>query len=333
MFRYLIQTAACLIAFVTFGGSLAAQNVNPDRNTVVATNGLLLRTAPYSGSEVITGVPFGETVDVFDPCDYGQMTATTIRNYYRYDEPGKRAEYFPQDVSGQWVRVKYGRDTGFVFDAYLTEYFTPPTVFDDDANEVEPELVLLTPGEDNHGAIYHPGKYNFYGVYDAGPGLLALRKAEVGYFTAALDFEAALLISARPARDLLFIVGSKAPLRPHTFKAEGFTKHSLIYSGYDGPDAPEVVSAPGLQLETPGVDTYAEGPSFSVVTDGGEIPLVPPFPYADAVEYTGSGDIDGDGAPDYRLRYVTGEASRTVVFLSSLGYRGTASGLVSNLCC
>ncbi len=317
MFRYVLFLLLC-------SSILSAQSVDPRRNTVVATKGLNLRTAPGASSEIISGIPFGATVDVYDRCDYGHATIETISDYYRYDSNHGRPEYLDHHVTGKWVRVTYDRDTGYVFDAYLSEPFTTPTVLDDDANEISPEIVLLEPGLDVRRSAYDPAVYHYYGVYETGPDRLALRAVSLDYFVARHDSFTTLFASAKPSRDLLFIIGSKERMRPHTFSGKHFTRQSLLYSTHGeaaGMDLPDV---PGLAVEPAGVDTYAEGPNISVATTDGWVPLVPEYTYAEEVHLIGAGDVDGDGLADYRLAYVSEHNWRTVLFLSSKKWRSAS---------
>ncbi|NJC27954.1 SH3 domain-containing protein [Neolewinella antarctica] len=326
MLRYLLIT-------LLFTTTLSAQNINPDRNTVVATKGLLLRAQPSANGTIVTGIPFGETVDVFDPCDYGYLTAGNLRDYHRFDHGNGRLEYHDQTISGQWLRVRYGRDTGYVFDAYLAERFTTPTLLDDDANEIEPSLVMLEPGQDISASVYRPGDYHFYGVYETSPGRMALREVEINYFVASDELRDALFVSAKPARDLSFVVGSKTPLKPHTFSGRNFNAYSLIYTSYEGPERAKFGPSPGITVGEPGVDTFAEGPEIFVATPGGPVALRPDNSFAEEVFYAGAGDVDGDGVQDYRLIYSSERSWRPVLFLSSFGWKGVSFLTASGGCC
>ena len=87
---------------------------------VWAKSGLKLRKAPNLGAEVIKTIEFGDPITTthFKGFDNNTPGVEIIEDHYVLPE-GKKGTF---KLRGYWVKVKHGKETGHVFDAYLSEW-------------------------------------------------------------------------------------------------------------------------------------------------------------------------------------------------------------------
>ncbi|MEZ5048347.1 MAG: SH3 domain-containing protein [Saprospiraceae bacterium] len=101
---------------VLFALQSALCNTDPDTTTplskqfVTANSGLCLRNQPRSNATQITVIPFGAAVEILpDTLTYGEETVSYVK--------------------GQWKKVRYENQTGYVFDGFLAAYELPVNQF------------------------------------------------------------------------------------------------------------------------------------------------------------------------------------------------------------
>ncbi len=82
-----------------------------DKLTVWAKTGLTMRQTADSKGEKITAVPFGAVVTVLKE---------TLKT-----KPYSVTEFKGYELKGFWVKVQYGKMTGYVFDGYLSKLVAP----------------------------------------------------------------------------------------------------------------------------------------------------------------------------------------------------------------
>lgn len=107
--------------------ALDAQNLQPRQAGnywVIAKSGLNLRQGPSTGSEVITTVPFGLTVEVTEAATAANMKVDNIR--------------------GGMAKVLFEGQEGYLFDGYLSKY--PPPFMQDDG-EMYADLIRRKVGD------------------------------------------------------------------------------------------------------------------------------------------------------------------------------------------
>jgi hypothetical protein len=76
---------------------------------VMATSGLKMRATP-SGKKLLT-IPYnGEVEKINDGKSYGDLTVTEIKDF---------------KIKGEWVKVRYDGQEGFVFSGFLTQFLMP----------------------------------------------------------------------------------------------------------------------------------------------------------------------------------------------------------------
>ena len=135
-----------------------------DQLNVFAVSGLKLRTADHMQSEVLTVIPYGETVTVLNHFDLN--TAKTQRIDW---------------VEGRWIFVSYGVLEGYVFDGYLSRLPIP-----DDASQFCDECHELVNPLNN----YLDAHFRVQTILDSSP------KAEMN-FTYEYLLEQSLIVKRR----------------------------------------------------------------------------------------------------------------------------------------
>lgn len=323
--------------------TLTAQYISLGEQCVIATSGLNLRAAANTSGTVIASLPFGGSVKLFDPCDYGVDTIGELKDYYRvHDHLDSTASYADHKITGTWVRVAVGTDTGFVFNAYLGHCFDPdaPAYRYADNGEMIPEdYLLIYPGGGCGGEIYSPNVYNFYGVYSETNTQNSLRAIDVSFLMVTDDLEA-LLITTDDNRGLQFIIASKDKLKPHAFSGTFFNAPAIAHAD---PDAHDHYHDGHLDIPLPESITYDTTHAYGYpliqkvsLAKGGITQLLTTQAFATEIQLNGVGDIDGDGETDYVIGFSGEKESRITLYLSSLAASGEAVKEASNAwfsCC
>jgi hypothetical protein len=303
-----------LCSFIFLVGTCGrAQNINPTYNHVIAAGGLNLRVQPNTRASVIAAIPFGDQVNVFDHCDYGRDTVGYLQDYYRVHDHGtETTQYQDQAITGNWLRVTYGKDTGFVFSAYLWYDF----MLQHDDTAPEPDYIMISPGGGCGGVIYDPHAYHYYGVYEPDHGKMSLRAINISFLAVVDDFEA-LLITTNQPRDLRFILGSKKKLKTSSFSADYLDREARLFPlQHQGEDTIMGITIPGISFDT--LQPYG----YPVATNlrlniGGQQQVIPLATQPSEVFVSGLGDFDGDGHTDYLFFYPSDQASYLNLYLST----------------
>ena len=297
---------------------VSAQNVDPSYNHVIAAGGLNLRAQPNTAASVIAAIPFGDQVNVFDPCDYGRDTLGYLKDYYRVHDHGSESDrYEDQVITGNWLRVAYGPDTGFVFSAYLWYDFTSYR----DPSVPETDYVMISPGGGCGGDVYDPHAYHYYGVYQADHGQSELRAIDISFLAVVDEFEALLITTDHP-RNLRFIIGSKRKLKPSTFTADYLDHPARLFPlQFPKEDSITGVTVPGISLDTihANGNEMAAAVRFTQGTQQQTIPL--DYPRYE-ISLAGRGDFDGDGKTDYLLLLHSEQTAFLNLYLSSAAEAG-----------
>ncbi len=124
---------------------------NPNRNVVIASSGLNMRTKPNTSAEKLVNIPYGEKVKILHRDHYGLDTVYTIKSELQ-DHP----------VYGYWQKVEYQGHVGYVHNAFLKIQFDYRTSHHDNKNE---NYLLLMPGYDCSEVFYNSSEYFWYGYY------------------------------------------------------------------------------------------------------------------------------------------------------------------------
>lgn len=298
--------------------TLSAQAVDPTLHTVIATSGINLRAAASTSAEVLTAIPFGERVNVFDLCEYSRDTIGKMSDYYRMHGHLQDAAS-EAVVEGSWIQVTYGADTGFVFNAYLWHDFGITELYN--YNTGQPlDYDLIYPGAGCGAILYDPNALNFYGVYGAAETDLAVRRIEISYRTYDGDFGTSLLLTTEDSQHLRFIIVSRKALPAHEFAGSYFDVpahyhiHADIYAQdeeHEHRSLPDFIRLDTMHThyhqkqnygnrDTIIVHTRAYISEASLEMRGTKYTLFDRGIYYN-FSLEGKGDLNGDGYPDYLI--------------------------------
>jgi len=332
------------LILLLISAALSAQNVYPGPYAVIATGGLNLREAANSNAPIVATIPFGGRVTVFDPCLYNRDTIGQLKDYYRlHDHLQDSVAFADHVITGNWCRVTYGQDTGFVFDAYLSDTFDPTEPafgYDQNGKRIPQDQVLIYPGGGCGGVVYSPSVYQFYGVYSEGANVNSLRAIDVSYLQ-VYDGLTYLLITTEENRNLRFIIASRQPLPPHTFSGDYFDEPAIAHA--DPAAFHDHGPADHIDRPLPAAITFDTTHRYGSplihqlkITQGGKSQVLAANEYALGIQLEGQGDMDGDGKMDYLIGYEGGNESRVTLYLSSRAGVGEMVGVAASAwfsCC
>ncbi len=322
-----LQIILALLLSFSFTTLFAQYNPNDnydiDQNTVVAVNGLKLRSKPSLRGKVIDKIPFGQSLEIISSNHYGHDTlASDYRIYYAESQ----GEYYEPLLSGYWVKARYDGQEGYVFSAFLYHHFNA----DRDYNQ---KIALLTEGGNCYDNLHYRPDWHWYGLYDI-DGVHQLRKVKLDLFVEETELGPFLTIATQQNRASLFIVGSPRPLQEGRLFFSEYTGHGT--SIYRGGEVDEKA------LQDAALEVMAgEGEDYPLLValgrDGQKQVLNPEesyFGYPSALLWYG--DLDGDGELDYLINYGE-ESSETILYLSSKAKPGQLVAPVgayfSGYCC
>ena len=262
---------------------------------VIAVPGLNMRSQPSVTGEIVTVIPFGEMVDMYDGPSHGE---DTIGFHELYLYGSDQQNIYP--VIGEWVKVRYKDYEGFVFNPYLYAAWALNRV--KYPGQMNQDYFLLFPRMHCfYNFWYHPEAY-WYGVYEKG-GNVFLKKIKISFFQAFYNDFSGLGICADHNKGLLFIIGSKKKIeekklfKKHTEKR--WTNNFDEFANFE-------------------IDTLERGIKLILTAGDKKQNLTPKtrngYMYPSYLLW--EGDIDGDDENDYVIHY--GEkSSQTILYLSS----------------
>lgn len=96
------------IIMLSFQYSTIQSNLDKDYLFVMAPSGLKMRATP-NGKKLLI-ISYNAKVERLDKESYGTLTVEEIKGF---------------NISGDWVKVKYNGQIGYVFDGYLTQFVLP----------------------------------------------------------------------------------------------------------------------------------------------------------------------------------------------------------------
>lgn len=311
MKKLIILPLLFLLQTILFANGTLPANAT---RTVIATTGLHLRAEANTKGDILAYLPFGARVTLADECSYNPDTIGAIKDYVRfYDTLTHQQAYRDRPITGRWVKVNYGQESGFVFDAYLWSRMPTRSAVS------QPDYRLVYPGRPNQ-EIYDPNVYRFYGVYnDGAPGNYKLKAVKVTYLS---DWENAgqLLVTAEENRGLQFLLASKTSMREHRFTGNFFDRHAFFSANTKSTFQYPVDYKPfpaAFEIESLKHSQYASIRQISYTVNGQTQRLDMAFPSTEA-SLSALGDIDGDRHDDFIIE----SGGTHNLFLSSLAEEG-----------
>lgn len=114
-----------LIAFLTliiFSGNLMGSEPPINNKKVYAFSGLKLRVSPGLDTEVLTVIPYGESVKLLEKTELHESI---------------------EWMSGHWVKVQYGDVSGYIFDGFISDLPVPQHGFEMTKNDLDLTYPLI----------------------------------------------------------------------------------------------------------------------------------------------------------------------------------------------
>ncbi len=328
-------TAIVLTAFLigSFYNTIYSQDFyqfDERRNSVIAANGLNMRSKPNTTSTKVANIPYGEKVQILHRDHYGLDTVYTIKT-----------ELGDHPVYGHWQKVQYKEYVGYVHNAFLSFDFSHYNKPVPDTNN---DFILLIPGYHCSYDFYNSNDYCWYGYYqddslEGESSNNAYRKQiDVEFINVAADMAGCGAI-VKKNRNLKFIIGSKK-IFPET-NLENIDERAIYHRiGRDSITMDSSIVAEGkitmIRNEEP--TSYFDERFFYLNQDG-RTQLLNTVTKTYRIKLASvyrEGDFDGDGKTDYIFHH--GEDDLHLgLYLSSEGDEEQAVKLVSLLrrgpCC
>ena len=277
---------------------------------VIASEGLDMKTAPDIMAETIINIPFGEQIEYVEDISYGLDTLGYDTLYY-HRIPNKSI-IIP--YVGDWVKVKYNNQTGFVFNMYL---FGSNYLLKNNIANVNTDYVLLFPEMDCYSNWYPPDNFFWYGVYRVDDEY-EIRPVEISYyFYNAIPGPGFLVTSTNDNKNLCFIIGSNKSYRVGDVKGRTYSwkEGNLVISRQI---KSSVLNEHSLSLK---IDTNSNGHfgGYSLFLNeeyGNKQLLNLNKNWVGPITLYWKGDLDGDSQNDYIISFGD-KCNGVVLYLSS----------------
>lgn len=281
-------------------GSVTA---NLPEQTVVAVNGLNLRESPSLKSKVIASIPFLGKVQLLSESESFKDTVGTVcfLDYNKYT--------YKQYILGDWVKVQYQKQEGYVFNAYLMEEYSEELL-----HNVDSQYALSFPGTNCYDNVHRNEDIRWKGVYKDGD-MYEIRDVQLEYFMSMLDMDPHYGVTTQSNDSLLFMLGAVGKK----------FKNGIIEGNFRGYEMGFDLSKDSLTSESLTLQPM-EDVVYITITEGDQQQKVK---LHSSVFVQWKGDLDGDGKNDYI--FTIGEESRsTNLYLSSEAEEGQLVKLVAS---
>ena len=324
-----MKTRILMLWMVIFSLQATAQMeetlVDVDRNVVIATSGLNIRSTASLTASIVGYVPFGAKLNIEDDIHYGKDTLASTYTIH-YDG----GESYEPILSGYWVKVRYKDLEGYVFSTYL--FYDMP----EEEEDFNQSYVLLFEGTDCYDNVRYNKDWYWYGLYQEGSKAV-LREVKLSFFTEETELGAFLGITTNKDQASVYIIGSEKPIQNRVLQSSNHIDYSQQFFDAEGEANVELLDQAGLSIVRPKGE-YEWGFNLIVKDEEGARQLLNPedsdFYYPSGIDWYG--DLDGDGKMDYIIHY--GEkVSQTILYLSSAAKEGElvhpVAAYFSGYCC
>ena len=318
-----------LILSLSSSGQFEAMKIDQNQNAVISPNGLSIRSQPNLKSKKLAVVPFGEKVKIEDDKSYGWDTI----GKYDFAWGGSSNGSFP--ITGHWVKVKYKDIQGFMFGAYLYNAPDHPNYESEMMKSLNKDFAFFYPGVNCYVNINFQTNMNWYGIYKE-DGIYHLKETSISFYKTYSEMTDQMTdfgISTSDNQSLLFIIGSKKPLKEKIVEGEQWERFSHSFHQYKEKDFEEIKKY-GLEIKK--VDNQS---GFSIrLNQGSKSQILNPqqMEISHAMSIQWVGDLDDDGKLDFIFHYGD-KSGQTILYLSSEAKDGQivkpVAAYFSGYCC
>lgn len=296
--------------FISILGICKGSANNQPEQTVIATSGLNLRESPSLEAKVITSIPFLDKVALLQD-SVSDREIVDIVNFNGFDH-----NTYTEQIAGEWVKVKYEDQEGYVFNAYLMqEYFEEPL------KSEESQYALSFLGSNCVDNVHRNKNIKWKGVFKNGAGY-EIKEVSLEYYMSFEDMGAWYGVTTQSNDSLLFMIGA-AEDKFRTGAIEG----TYFEYGVEFDYSKESSTFENLAL------TIGENETYLTIKEGNQQQKVDSH---DGLYILWKGDLDGDGKDDY-IFSMGEQSSSTNLYLSSEAEEGQlvkpVASYYSGYCC
>lgn len=299
IFRFFVLLSTCLFTLNLPGQEM---KVDTQLNKVIANGGLRLREKPDTSSKILTTIPFGEKVKYLSASSFG-----TDSIGYTDEEPGQKW------VHGNWVKVSWRNQTGFVLDSYL---FYNGEFEDAEMNLLNQDYRLVFPG--CHCTLYsllNLAGWKFYGYFGDSTNGLIRKPVTVRYLRSDDVIFCGYIVDIQPAKGLQFAIAAREDV---DFSVNiPWVKWLDMTSGFNEPTTlNSKLQAFSLKTIIPQRDSSEYVVPQLYLKKAGKKQLLNVLDYWKPAFLIFCGDLDKDGRNDYIISFGD-KAGGTILYLSS----------------
>ncbi|PHI17952.1 hypothetical protein CEQ90_20465 [Lewinellaceae bacterium SD302] len=211
--KFLLAICFLLVLNPFLNSQIISARVDSLRNTVIAKNGLNIRSSPSLNSRIIGNIPYKGNATVIGSYYMGFDTILISSksegwNQYYYLGRQEIAGYGKYIVAGNWVEVEYNNIIGYVNDAYLARIKLPVNCIDDsDVNS----NVLFYNSLNQIGFLYaDPYCYKWYSVNQTGGEFTITEISDLGMISTYTDYGGpGITLYSDSLYNSLYVIGVK----------------------------------------------------------------------------------------------------------------------------
>jgi hypothetical protein len=327
--QLILITFLLLILSLPSFGQFEEMRVDTNQNVVISPNGLSIRSKPSLKSKKLGVVPFGKKVKIEDDKNYGWDTI----GHYDFAWGESSNSNFP--ITGHWVKVKYKNIQGFMFGAYLHYESYNPNYESEMMKGLNKDFALFYPGVNCYVNINFQSNMKWYGIYKE-DGIYHLKETTISFYKTYSEMTDEMTdfgISTSDNQSLLFIIGSKKPLKEKILEGVGWERFSHSFDRYKEKKFEEIKTY-GIEIKK--VDNQS---GFSIkLNQGSQSQILNPkeMSISHALSIQWVGDLDDDGHLDFIFHYGD-KIGQTILYLSSEAKDGKivkpVAAYFSGYCC
>ncbi len=295
-----------------------------NRLWVISPNGVNMRAAPNTQSKIMASLPWMTKVEILDTIGEAPINIGIFHEFEWKEGP----DFMVRDtvpLSGQWVKAKTGKTTGYIFNAFLAD--TSGNCQNNKEYSLLYEYWNCIPNFN-----YNPS-WNWYGLYES-ENKIQVKKVDMRFIKSAEELGDFYLPCTHEKVRSMCIIGSKKPMKMPKEILQNVDYSCQFNWAYEDSCSQKALKEANMSLDITGPENERVIKLYLLGKNGQKQLLNPPDRFVGEHKSPASiwhGDLDGDGKMDYIIHY--GEASSiTVLYLSSEAEKGQMVKAVAFYC-